>query len=78
MWETQPDFTKAQLNSIKVPTWIVDGDRDEGIKRENTEFMADSIPNSGLLIQPQVSHFSFIQDPEQFNHDVLHFLQQKS
>ncbi len=78
MWETQPNFTKAQLNSIKAPTWIVDGDRDEGIKRENTEFMADSIPNSGLLIQPQVSHFSFMQDPEQFNHDVLHFLQQKS
>lgn len=78
MWKSQPDFTKAQLNSIKTPTWIVDGDRDEGIKRENTEFMADQIPNSGLLIQPQVSHFSFIQDPEQFNRDVLHFLQKTS
>lgn len=78
MWKSQPDFTKAQLNSIKTPTWIVDGDRDEGIKRENTEFMADQIPNSGLLIQPQVSHFSFIQDPVQFNRDVLHFLQKAS
>lgn len=78
MWGSQPDFTKAQLNTIKTPTWIVDGDRDEGIKRENTEFMADNIPNSGLLIQPQVSHFSFIQDPEQFNRDILHFLQQTS
>jgi pimeloyl-ACP methyl ester carboxylesterase len=37
--------------------------------------MADNIPGSGLLIQPDVSHFSFIQDPPQFNTDVKHFLQ---
>ncbi len=78
MWETQPQFTKAQLNSIKTPTWIVDGDHDEGIKRENTEFMADQIPNAGLLIQPNVSHFSFIQDPERFNNDLRLFLRQST
>jgi pimeloyl-ACP methyl ester carboxylesterase len=39
--------------------------------------MAASIPGAGLLIQPQVSHFSFLQDPEQFNDDVLHFLGRK-
>lgn len=76
MWATQPQFTKAQLNSIKTPTCIVDGDRDEGIKRENTEFMAEQIPNAGLLIQPNVSHFSFIQDPERFNNDLRLFLRQ--
>lgn len=32
------------------------------------------IPNAGLLIQPEVSHFSFLQDPQQFNDDVSHFL----
>jgi pimeloyl-ACP methyl ester carboxylesterase len=75
MWETQPHWTAANLAGIKVPTWIVDADHDEAIKRENTLFMADNIPDSGLLIQPDVSHFSFIQDPAQFNTDVLHFLQ---
>lgn len=75
MWSTQPNFTKEQLNSIRIPTWIVDADHDEGIKREDTEFMAGAIPNSGLLIQPWVSHFSFLQDPQQFNTDVLHFLE---
>lgn len=75
MWMTQPNFTKEQLNHITIPTWIVDGDHDESIKRENTEFMAAQIPNAGLLIQPQVGHFSFMQDPEQFNKDVLHFLE---
>ncbi len=75
MWESQPKWTASDLAAIKVPTWIVDGDHDEAIKRENTEFMAANIPGAGLLIQPQVSHFSFLQDPEQFTDDVLHFLE---
>ncbi|MGL3106507.1 alpha/beta fold hydrolase [Bradyrhizobium sp. BR 1432] len=74
MWESQPKWTASDLAAIKVPTWIVDGDHDEAIKRENTEFMAANIPGAGLLIQPEVSHFSFLQDPEQFNEDVAHFL----
>ena len=55
-------------------TWIVDGDRDEAIKRENTEFMAGAIPDAGLLLQPEVSHFSMLQAPEQFSEDILRFL----
>jgi pimeloyl-ACP methyl ester carboxylesterase len=74
MWETQPNWTAADLQAIAVPIWIVDADHDEAIKRENTLFMADTIPHSGLLIEPQVSHFAFLQDPQQFNEDVLHFL----
>jgi pimeloyl-ACP methyl ester carboxylesterase len=75
MWETQPNWTAADLSRIAVPAWIVDADHDEAIKRENTLFMAANIPGAGLLIQPEVSHFSFIQDPAQFTADVLHFLQ---
>ncbi|BAR58258.1 pimeloyl-ACP methyl ester carboxylesterase [Bradyrhizobium diazoefficiens] len=77
MWESQPKWTASDLAAIKVPTWIVDGDHDEAIKRENTEFMAANIPGAGLLIQPEVSHFSFLQDPEQFNDDVLRFLERR-
>lgn len=74
MWETQPNFTKEQLNTIHVPMWIIDGDRDTSIKRENTEFMAAQIPNAGLLILPHVGHFAFLEDPEQFNDNLIHFL----
>jgi pimeloyl-ACP methyl ester carboxylesterase len=74
MWETQPHFTDADLAGIKVPTWIVDADHDEAIKRENTLYMADHIPDSGLLLLPETSHFAFIQDPALFNDAVLHFL----
>ena len=75
MWDSEPHWSAETLRTIKTPTWIVDADHDEAIKRDNTLFMADNIPGSGLLIQPQVSHFSFLQDPAQFNGDVLHFLQ---
>ncbi len=74
MWETQPNWTADDLKKIAVPSWIVDADHDEAIKRENTEFIAASIPDAGLLLQPEVSHFSFIQDAEQFTADVEHFL----
>jgi pimeloyl-ACP methyl ester carboxylesterase len=74
MWETEPNYTKEQLNGIRTPTWIVDGDRDEAIRREHTEYLAAQIPGAGLLLLPRVSHFAHIQDPAQFNEALLHFL----
>ncbi len=74
MWASEPHFSDDQLNHITVPTWIVDGDHDEAIKRENTDHMAAMIPKSGELILPEVSHFAFIQDPAMFNESILHFL----
>jgi pimeloyl-ACP methyl ester carboxylesterase len=74
MWADQPNWTDAQLGSIKSPVLVVDGDRDEGIKREHTEYIAATIPGAGLLILPNVSHFAFLQDPVLFNAALLHFL----
>ena len=75
MWDSEPHWTAADLATIKVQTWIVDADHDEAIKRENTLFMADNIPSSGLLLLPQVSHFAFLQEPDAFNGGVEHFLE---
>jgi len=77
MWATQPHWTAADLAAIKVHTWIVDADHDEAIERPNTEFMARSIPDAGLLLQPEVSHFSMLQAPRQFTEDILLFLERK-
>ena len=77
MWATEPLFTEAQLRGIQVPTWIVDADHDEAIKRENTDYMASLIPGAGELILPGVSHFAFLQDPALFNEALLHFLSQR-
>ena len=74
MWENQPNWTDAQLRAIRSPVLVVDGDHDEGIKREHTEYIAATIPGAGLLILPNVSHFAFLQDPVLFNAALLDFL----
>jgi pimeloyl-ACP methyl ester carboxylesterase len=78
MWATQPNWTAAQLNAIRTPVLVVDGDHDEAIKRSHTEQIAAEIPGAGLLILPNTSHFSFLQDPDQFTWHILHFLAQQT
>jgi pimeloyl-ACP methyl ester carboxylesterase len=74
MWASQPNWTDVQLRAITAPVLVVDGDHDEAIKREHTEYIAATIPGAGLLILPNASHFAFLQDPGLFNYAVLHFL----
>jgi pimeloyl-ACP methyl ester carboxylesterase len=74
MWSTEPDFTAAQLRSIRVPTTIADGEYEEIIKPRHTRHIAAAIPNSRLIILPDVSHFAILQDPAEFNATVLNFL----
>lgn len=65
------------LASIKTPILVVDGDHDEAIKREHTEYIAATIPGAGLLLLPNTSHFAFLQDPALFNAALLDFLDSK-
>ena len=74
MWAEQPNWTDAELKTIDTPVLVVDGDHDEAIKREHTEYIAATVPRAGLLILPNVSHFAFLQDPKMFNFAILHFL----
>src|ERR1700726_1260621 len=74
MWAEQPNWSDAQLKAIDTPILVADGDHDEAIKREHTEYIAAMIPHAGLLILPGTSHFAFLQDPQQFNFAILHFL----
>jgi pimeloyl-ACP methyl ester carboxylesterase len=37
--------------------------------------MAANVPDAGLLILPNVSHFAFLQDSKQFTDAVLHFME---
>jgi pimeloyl-ACP methyl ester carboxylesterase len=77
MWKTQPKWTAKDLATIKTPIWLVAADRDEAIERADIEMMAGAIPLAGLLVQPEVSHFSQLQDPAQFTADVVRFLERK-
>jgi len=71
---TQPHFTSQELRSIRVRTWIVDGDRDQFIKRSDTDYLASQIPNAGELILPDVSHSAPLRNPDLFNQVLLLFL----
>lgn len=77
MWATQPHWTRADFAKIRAPTWIVDGDHDEAINHDQPRTMAEWTPGAGLLIEPEVSHFAFLQDPAQFDRDLAHFLEKR-
>ena len=77
MWATEPNWTKAQLSEIHVPTAIVIGDHDEAIKRDHTEYMAHTIPGARLIMLKDVGHFAMLQDPEAYTKAVLDFLDAK-
>jgi pimeloyl-ACP methyl ester carboxylesterase len=77
MWESQPSWTKEQLEKITVPTAIVAGDHDEAIKRAHTEYIASVIPGAKLIILPNASHFAMLQDPDGYSKSVLDFIDGK-
>jgi pimeloyl-ACP methyl ester carboxylesterase len=74
MWDTEPNYTAADLARIKTPVAIVDGDHDEAIKREHIDYLARTIPGAKLVILPEASHFAMLQQPDEFNRAMLHFL----
>lgn len=74
MWDTEPNYTAADLARIRTPVAIVDGDHDEAIKREHTEYLAHAIPGARLIILPHASHFAMLQRPTVFNAALLGFL----
>ncbi len=74
MWRSQPNFNSRQLSLVKAPTAISDGQYDEIIKLEHTIRLSREIAGARLIIQPNVSHFAMLQNPEQFNRAVVEFL----
>lgn len=74
MWQSQPNWSDAQLQQIHTPIVIADGDHDEGIIRSELEHTAATIPGAGLLIIPNTSHFAFLQAPKEFNDALINFL----
>jgi pimeloyl-ACP methyl ester carboxylesterase len=74
MWATQPNWTKARLEKIRVPAAIVLGDHDEAIARAHTEYMARTIPGAKLIVLKDVGHFALLQDPDAYTKAIVDFL----
>ena len=56
---TEPDITKEDLSRIDVPVTVVAGSRD-CVRRNDTEFIANSIPGAELVIMKRADHSSYI------------------
>jgi len=74
MWLNEPNFTLDELGSIHVPTLVLDGEREELIKKDQPKAIAQAIPNAKLVILPFTGHFAPWDDAEAFNQAVLDFL----
>ena len=77
MWATQPNFSEAQLASIRVRTAIVIGDHDDVIRRDHTDYLARTIPGAELIILPGVGHMAPIEDPSAYVGAVRSFVDQR-
>jgi pimeloyl-ACP methyl ester carboxylesterase len=71
----EPNYSPAELAAIRGPAIaIVDGEHEEFILRQHTEYLARTIPGAKLIILPGVSHFAPLQDPGGFNAAMIGFL----
>ncbi|HTX42533.1 MAG TPA: alpha/beta hydrolase [Acidobacteriaceae bacterium] len=76
MQRTQPNYSAQDLAKIHVPVRIVQSERDEFIRREHAEYLAQAIPGASFLLLDGVSHFAPLQRPEQFNAAMLTFVRE--
>lgn len=74
MWATEPNYTAEQLQSITVPTLILDGLQEEAIYPEHALEMAKLIPTADLVLMGGIGHFAMWDKTEEFNHIVLDYL----
>ncbi|MDM9626231.1 alpha/beta hydrolase [Rhizobium sp. S152] len=74
MMSTEPNYSAADLNRIRVPVSVVLGDRDEFIKPEHAAHLVRNIPGATFVPLEGVSHFAPLQRPDYFNGAVLAFL----
>lgn len=72
----EPHITVESLKQIKAPTLVMAGEKDM-IKEKHTRTIADSIPDSKLLIFKDATHFVPVEKVQDFNAAVLQFLGSK-
>lgn len=64
----------GQLDRIQAPTLVVHGEVDPLVVPENGRYLAQHIKGARLLLYPNTGHILIIERAEDFNRDVLAFL----
>ena len=63
-----------RLDTIRVPTLILIGERDFPDCQAITETLHQRVPRAGKVMLPQVGHMSNMEAPERFNAILPDFL----
>lgn len=64
----------GQLDQIQVSTLVIHGNLDPRVAVENARYLAEHITGARLLLYPNTGHLVIIERAEEFNQDVLAFL----
>ncbi len=64
----------APSNPIQCPTLVMTGTHDFGNPPEMSEAIVAEIPNSQLVILPELRHMAMVENPDLFNKRILSFL----
>jgi 3-oxoadipate enol-lactonase len=65
----------GQLDAIQLPTLIVHGELDPLVVPENGHYLAQHIKGARLILYPGTGHIVIVERAEDFNRDVLAFLE---
>ena len=71
---TQPDITKAELNSITTPTLVIAGSNDV-VKGDHTAYIAENIPGSAMVILEGETHSSYVREGRKLYDIIERFLE---
>jgi pimeloyl-ACP methyl ester carboxylesterase len=77
VWSKAHDL-RPGFSSIKVPTVIIGGDRDEFFDLGHPIMAYEGINDSELCIMPGVGHFANEQAPDLFNQIVMEFVERRT
>jgi pimeloyl-ACP methyl ester carboxylesterase len=64
-----------QLERISAPTLVIHGDADPLVVPANGEYLAQHIKGARHIVYANVGHIPIIERSEDFNRDVLAFLE---
>ena len=73
-WELATGSRFAALETIRQPTLVVNGTRDEMIPVRNSYWLSENLPNAVLLTYPDSGHGSLFQFHESFTRQATEFL----
>ena len=73
-WGQRGDGRQDYLGQIQAPTLVVNGSRDIVIPTINSLTLQQKLPNAKLVLYPDSGHAAHFQYPDDFVHEVVHFL----